>query len=85
VAPLYSIGTWDTDTQAYTPQVGLTVPCLNVPWTTLLEVLRQLRQMGYSADRRRDANGEHNDNDSSVLVERTDGMTESEIAERWKR
>lgn len=23
---LYSIGTWDTDLQEYTPQVGLTVP-----------------------------------------------------------
>jgi hypothetical protein len=28
--PLYSIGTWDTEEQAYTPQVGLTVPSQNV-------------------------------------------------------
>jgi hypothetical protein len=72
-APLYSIGTWDTDLQAYTPQAGLTVPCLNVSWQIMLEVLRQLRKMGYTCHRRRDAAGEHDDNDWSVLVERTDG------------
>ena len=74
--PLYSIGTWDTDLQAYTPQIGVTVPCLNVPLATMREVLRQLRRMGYSCHRRRtSAGGEwsHDDNDWSVLVERTDG------------
>ncbi len=71
---LYSVGTWDTDTQAYTPQAGLTVPSVNVPWRTLLQVMRQLRGMGYSAHRRRDAAGEHEDNDWCVLVERTDGQ-----------
>ena len=72
--PLYTIGTWDMDEQAYTPQVGLTVPCINVPWRTLLQVLRELRQLGYTAHRRRDANGDHDDNDWAVLVERTDGL-----------
>ena len=74
--PLYSIGTWDTDLQAYTPQAGLTVPCLNVPWRILLEVLRQLRRMGYSCHRRRHwfcGEWSYDDNDWSVLVERTDG------------
>lgn len=71
--PLYSVGTWDTDLQAYTPQNGLTVPSQNVPWRTLLEVLRQLRRMGYSCHRFRDADGSHDDNDLTVLVERTDG------------
>ncbi len=71
--PLYSVGTWDTDAQAYTPQEGLTVPSQNVPRVGLFEVLRQLRGMGYSAHRRRDARGNHDHNDSYVLVERTDG------------
>jgi hypothetical protein len=71
--PLYSVGTWDTDEQAYTPQAGLTVPSQNVPLPGLLAVLRQLRSMGYTAHRYRDADGCHDDNDWSVLVERTDG------------
>lgn len=70
---LYSIGTWDTEAQAYTPQAGLTVPSQNVPWRTMLEVLRQLRRMGYTCHRFRDADGGHYDNDPMVLVERTDG------------
>jgi hypothetical protein len=70
---LYSIATWDINEQGYTPQAGLTVPSQNVPWRTMLEVLRQLRNMGYTAHRRRDPNGEHEDNDWCVLVERTDG------------
>ena len=73
MAALYSIGTWDTDLQAYTPQEGLTVPCINVPWRTLLEVVRQLRGMGYTCHRVRDTDGSHDDNDWSVLIERTDG------------
>lgn len=74
--PLYSIGTWDTDMQAYTPQIGVTVPCINVPLATMLEVLRQLRRLGYSCHRRRHwfcGEWSHDDNDWSVLVERTDG------------
>jgi hypothetical protein len=83
--PLYSVGTWDMDAQAYTPQDGLTVPCVNVPWRVLLQVLRELRSMGYSCHRRRDAHGEHDDNDWSVMVERTDGFTGAEILEGWRR
>lgn len=81
----YSVGTWDVDAQAYTPQVGLTVPCVNVPWRILLQVLRELRRMGYHAHRFRDERGDHDDNDWAVLVERTDGMTEAEVMEGWKR
>jgi hypothetical protein len=81
----YSIGTWDTDAQAYTPQEGLTVHCVNVPWRTLLQVMRELRLLGYSAHRTRDSDGEHGDNDWSVLVERTNGMTEAEVLAGWKR
>ena len=83
--PLYSVGTWDTDMQAYTPQFGLTVPSINVPWWGLIQILRELRAMGYSAHRFRDQDGSHDDNDWTVLVERTDGMAEAEIMEQWKR
>lgn len=83
--PLYSVGTWDTNAQAFTPQTGLTVPCVNVPWRTLLECMRQLRRMGYAADRYRDADGGHETNDPMVLVERTDGKPESVILDEWRR
>lgn len=85
IKPLYSIRTWDTEQQAYTPQAGLTVPCFNVPRATLTEALRQLRSMGYTAHRLRDFDGGHDDNDTYVLVERTDGLPEAEILENWKR
>lgn len=83
MVPLYSIGTWDTDAQAFTPQID-TEPCINVPWQRMLQVLRLLRDMGYSAYRTRHANGER-DSDPFTLVERTDGMDEKEILARWER
>lgn len=83
--PLYSVGTWDTDAQAYTPQEGLSVPSFNIPLWTLRQALRELRDCGYAADRYRDADGSHDANDWAVLVERTDGMPEHEIREAWKR
>lgn len=73
MTPLYSIGTWDTDEQAYTPQAGLSFPSQNVPWRTLLNVVRELKSMGYSCHRYRDADGGYDDNDWCVLIERTDG------------
>jgi hypothetical protein len=83
--PLYSAGTWDMDAQAYTVQEGLTVPCINVPLNVLRRVLRELRGMGYRAHRLRDGDGSHDDNDWSVLVERTDGAPEAEILAGWNR
>lgn len=68
---LYTVGTWDMDLQKYTPQAGLDCPSENVPIATVRRILKQLRRMGYSAHRRRDADGDHSDNDFSVLVERT--------------
>lgn len=71
--PLYSIGTWDTDEQAYLPLIGGEI-CVNVPWRRMLAVLRFLRRAhGYNCHRFRDADGSHDDNDWEVLVERTDG------------
>lgn len=83
--PLYSVSTWDTDEQAYTPQVGVTVPAFNITLWQLRHALKELRQMGYTAHRYRDPDGEHDDNDWSVLVERTDGRPEAEIRKGWER
>lgn len=82
--PRYSVGTWDTDAQAYTPQDG--VPAFNLTLAELLGSLRLLRRdHGYTAHRTRDEDGGHDNNDWSVLVERTDGKSEDEIRKSWKR
>lgn len=81
--PLYSIGTWDIDAQAYTPQAG--VNCLNITRADLRRRIGSLRCMGYSCHRRGNVRDGHDDNDTSVLIERTDGMPDSEILESWKR
>lgn len=82
---LYSVGTWDTDKQAYTPQQGVTVPAFNCTLAQLRQAIRELRQMGYSAHRFRDHDGTHEDNDWAVLVERTDGKHWKEIRKGWRR
>jgi hypothetical protein len=87
----YSVGTWDTDLQCFTPQEG--VPAFNLTLSGLRKSLRLLRECGYTAHRFRSvmvmSDGsemiDHGDNDFMVLVERTDGMTEAEILESWKR
>jgi hypothetical protein len=84
VTPLYSIGTWDMDAQAYTPQVG-TSRTFNMTAADLRRAIHELRGMGYRAHRFRDANGSHDDNDWCVLIERTDGKPEAQILEDWKR
>ena len=68
--PLYSVGTWDMDLQAYTPQEGLTVPSQNVDIHGLRRALKELRRLGYSCHY---CSKRHWDNDCAVLVERTDG------------
>lgn len=82
--PLYSVGTWDMQTQRYTPQAGLSVPAFNITLAQLRQAVRELRSMGYSAHRRRTADGDHLDNDSSVMIERTDGKSETEIRKNWR-
>jgi len=82
---LYSVGTWDAYWQRYTPQRGLTVPSFNITRSQLRVAIRDLRRLGYSAHRRRDSDGEHSDNDVSVLIERTDGAHWKEIMKGWKR
>lgn len=81
--PLYSICTWDTDLQSYTPQID--VPAYNLTIHELRRSMRLLRDRGYSCHRYRDEDGGHDDNDTAVLIERTDGEDPREILKRWER
>ncbi len=74
--PTYSVRTWDSDKQAYTPQVGLSLPWRGLSLWRLRQALCELRGMGYSAHRFRDNDGDHCDNDYAVLVERDDQITD---------
>lgn len=83
MGPRYSIGTYDYDLSAYTPQIGAG-RSINVSLKQLRRVLKKLRTMGYSAHRvGNDRDGR--DSDPDVLVERTDGMTKAAILKRWDR
>lgn len=83
--PLFSVGTWNVERQAYTPQGGLSVPSFNMTYRQLFTAVRELRRIGYSAHYIRDADGDHEENDWSVLIERTDGMHWKEIRRSWSR
>lgn len=72
--PRYSVRTWDSELEAYTPQTG--VPAFNLTLWQLRESLKALRQLGYTAHRRRSQQGDYEDNDWAVLVERTDRQSE---------
>ena len=80
--PLYSVGTWCTDRQAYSPHAG--VPAFNLTLAELRASLRKLRALGYEAYRVRWEDGSR-DSDPDVMVERTDGKSPREIREGWKR
>jgi hypothetical protein len=82
---LYSVATWDTERQAYTPQRGLTVPSFNITLAQLRQAVRDLRQLGYTAHRTRGSDGSYDDNDLDVLIERTDGKCWKAIMRAWKR
>lgn len=81
----YSIGTWDTNRQAFTPQRGLSVPSFNATRWQLRQAMKELRQMGYSVHRFRGTKGDHEDNDPFVLIERTDGKHWKQIRKGWQR
>jgi monomeric isocitrate dehydrogenase len=85
VAPLYSVGTWDARKEAYTPQAGLSVPAFNITLAQLRQAMRELREMGYSCHRYRDSNGNYENNDWAVLIERTDGECWKIIRRGWNR
>lgn len=57
--PLYSVDTWDTERQWWTPQEGLT-KSRELTRAELVIALRELRAMGYMGYR----------NDPSILVDR---------------
>lgn len=82
---LFSIGTWDGEKQGYTSQGGCQTPWMNVNKAGLRAHLKELKTMGYSCHRKRDESGEHDANDWTVLVERTDGASEAEILKSWER
>lgn len=81
---LYSVGTYDWDRHRYTQQPGVG-RSINVTIHRLRAILKKLRDCGYSAHRRRDESGSHDDNDSNTLVERTDGEPKESILKRWLR
>lgn len=83
--PLYSVGTWDTNKQAYTPQRG--GRCINISLRQLRAVLKRLRAIGYTAHRfgPKDDMGYREHNDSEVIIERTDGRSRKLILADWER
>lgn len=85
VTARYSVGTWDTNRQAFTPQCGLSVPAFNITMRELIIAVRELKKMGYSCHRFRDSDGSHPDNDPYVMIERTDGQHWKEIRRSWNR
>jgi hypothetical protein len=64
----YSIGTWDHEIGRFTPN---SPDWVNTTWAGLLRVLRKLRGSGYQCNYKQG----HEDNDPSVFVLRTEGMT----------
>jgi hypothetical protein len=82
---LYSVGTWDMERQAYTPQRGLSVPSFNITLAQLRQAVRELKRMGYGSYRLRGPDGSHDTNDPAVLIERTDGKCWKNIMREWKR
>lgn len=83
MTPLYSVGTYDFEIAAYTPQFS-DERAFNLTLHDLRRELHALREVGYSAHRFRQEDGLRN-SDSDVLVERTDGLPAAEILEGWKR
>ena len=83
-AAFYSIGTYDWELGAYTPQIGVDRWHRLTKWE-LRVAIRQLRSMGYTCHRRRDIDGSYDDNDTNVIVDRTDDMTVEEVIKSWER
>ena len=77
--PLYTIRTWDAELECYTPQEGMTQPWCNITQWQLKRAMQELQTLGYSCHRRRCERGGYDDNDTFVLIERTDGLAEEII------
>jgi len=74
----YSVRTWSEEDQAYTPQIGLSTHWEGLNKSQLRIALKELRRLGYPAHRTRSPEGDHDDNDWAVLVERSDQQTNGE-------
>ena len=72
----YSVRTWDTDEQRYTPATWIISEWEGLTIWQLKSAICELRKAGYSAHRIRDADGTHDDNDWELLVERDDKQTD---------
>ena len=74
--PKYRIRTYDVENGTFTPEVGLSVPHDNLTIDQLKQAIKELRQIGYTVHRRRGKDGDHFDNDPSILIERVDSNGE---------
>lgn len=72
----YSVRTWDGELEAYTPQVGMESRWEGLTLWQLKAALKELQGMGYTCHRKRGADAGYWDNDTSVLVERSDEQTD---------
>jgi len=70
----YRVRTYDFDIGEYTPQ---TDPWEGLTLWQLKAALKELKECGYTCHRTRGTDGEHWDNDTSVLVEREDQLIEA--------
>ena len=84
LAARYSVGTWDIFLHAYTAQEGVS-KSFNLTRSELKTAIRELRGLLYSAHRKGNCAVGHDDNDWTVLVEKTSGMTIDQILESWRR
>ena len=81
----YCIGTWDTDAQAFLPHPLHLHSWYGLSLWQLRQRMRDLQECGYSCHRFRDPEGTHYDNDTSVLIEATNGRTKAKVIKDWKR
>jgi hypothetical protein len=87
--PLYSIGTRCPQRGAYTPHLdGPNRRPFNLTRKQLVAEMRYLQTKGYTCHRKRDPETGYDgsyDNDTEVLIERTDGMPWFDILMSWRR
>lgn len=84
----YAIGTWDNESQGFTPHPGL--DWYGLTRAELVAVMRELQQCGYTCHRvrDRDASGQHTgdvESDVSVLIERVGDRTPEQVLRDWER
>lgn len=87
--PLYSIGTRCPQRGAYTPHLGgPNLRPFNLTRKQLVAEMRYLQTQGYPCHRKRDPETGYDgiyENDTEVLIERTDGKPWFDILMSWRR